>query len=154
MLQILHQLKMNTQPVIVERLFNASVPRVWEALTDLEQVRQWYFDLPEFKAKVGFEFQFYGGKDDNAQYLHLCKITEVVPEKKLAYTWRYDGYPGISTVYFELFKEGNTTKLKLTHSGLENFGTSNPDFAKEEFMLGWTFFLNDALNKYLENSSK
>ena len=42
--------------IIVERTFNASVGRVWTALTDLNEMRQWYFDLKEFKAETGFEF--------------------------------------------------------------------------------------------------
>ena len=37
------------EAVIVERTFDAPVARVWKALTDVEQMRQWYFDLKEFK---------------------------------------------------------------------------------------------------------
>jgi uncharacterized protein YndB with AHSA1/START domain len=149
--QIISSSKMDTQPVIVERVFDVPVQKVWEALTEIEQMKQWYFDLPDFKAREGFEFQFYGGKNENKQYLHLCKVTDIVPGKMLAYTWRYDGYPGISKVSFELSREGNSTRLRLTHSGLETFGSSNPDFAKEEFTVGWTLFLNDALSEYLSN---
>ena len=54
------------------------------------------------KQEPGFEFQFVGGKDDKS-YLHLCKITKVVPGKKLQYSWGYKGYEGISFVTFELF---------------------------------------------------
>src|SRR5439155_7949388 len=42
--------------VVVERTFKAPVARVWQALTDVEQMRQWYFDLKEFKPQVGLEF--------------------------------------------------------------------------------------------------
>ena len=41
--------------VVVERTFDASTTRVWKALTDVDQMRQWYFDLKEFRAEVGFE---------------------------------------------------------------------------------------------------
>ena len=44
--------------VVIERTFNAPVPRVWKALTDVEEMRRWYFDLKEFKPEVGFEFEF------------------------------------------------------------------------------------------------
>ena len=36
--------------VVLERTFDAPIERVWNALTDVEQMRQWYFDLKEFKA--------------------------------------------------------------------------------------------------------
>ena len=35
--------------VIVERTLNAPVAQVWKALTDVDQMREWYFDLKEFK---------------------------------------------------------------------------------------------------------
>ena len=36
------------EAVVLERTFNAPVARVWRALTDVEEMRQWYFDLKEF----------------------------------------------------------------------------------------------------------
>src|SRR5204862_6298678 len=106
------------EPLIVERTFNAPVAQVWKAITNRDEMKQWYFDLAEFKPEVGFEFQFSAGPDDK-QYLHLCKVTEVVAGRKIAYSWIYEGYEGYSVVTFELFPEGNKTKLKLTHEGLE-----------------------------------
>jgi len=35
-------------------------------------------------------------------YHHLCKITEVIPLKKIGYTWRDKGEPGDSPVTIEL----------------------------------------------------
>jgi len=136
-------------PVIKEVLLSAPASKIWEAITSREQMKAWYFDLAEFKPEVGFEFQFEGGKDGKS-YLHLCKITEVIPLKKLSYSWRYDGYPGTSLVTFEIFAEGNKTRLKLTHEGLESFGTDNPDFAKENFVEGWNQIVGESLKKYVE----
>ena len=141
---------MNNQDIIIEKVYNSPVQKVWEALTDNDQMKIWYFDLPEFKAEKGFEFQFYGGKEADRQYLHLCKVTHVVPGKLLTYSWKYDGYPGHSFVTFALDTEGAGTRLTLTHSGIETFERFNPDFAKEEFVKGWTSFLNDSLKDFLD----
>ena len=138
---------MENKPIIVERVFNAPVSKVWKAITDKAEMKNWYFDLAEFKPEVGFKFQFMGGTEEN-QYLHLCEITDVVPEKKLTYSWRYDGYEGNSFVTFELFEEGNQTRLKLTHRGLESF-PDNPDFAKSNFEDGWDQIINTSLKNYL-----
>jgi uncharacterized protein YndB with AHSA1/START domain len=140
---------MKDQPIILEKVFDAPAQKVWEAITENLQMQQWYFVLPEFNAKTGFEFQFYGGKTGEKQYLHLCEVTEVIPGKKLTYSWRYDGYQGISFVTFELIEEGNKTKLILTHSDLETFKPTNPDFEKENFVIGWTHILNVALGDFL-----
>src|SRR5438105_308798 len=117
---------MNSDAFVIERTYNAPVTKVWKALTDKSEMKKWYFGLAEFKPEAGFEFQFYGGPPDK-QYLHLCKIKEVINNRKLSYSWRYDGYDGNSLVTFELFEEGNKTRLKLTHEGLETFPVSNPD---------------------------
>jgi uncharacterized protein YndB with AHSA1/START domain len=136
------------EPVVVERTFDAPVSLVWKALTDKEDIRQWSFDISEFAPKVDFEFQFYAGGDDE-KYLHRCKITEAVPGRKLAYTWRYEGYEGDSLVTFELFPEGDRTRVKLTHAGLDSF-PKLPMFAKKNFMEGWTQIVGTSLKDFVE----
>jgi len=142
---------MENKPLVFERTFDAPVSNVWKAITDKDEMKKWYFDLKAFRPEVGFEFQFEGGKDPENPYTHLCKIIEVIPFKKLKHTWTYKGYEGVSFVTFELFEEGNKTKLRLTHEGLETFPKSNPDFAKENFKEGWTHIIHTSLKGYLEN---
>ena len=140
---------MNNEPFVIERTFSASVEKIWKAITNKNEMKQWYFDLAEFKAEFGFEFQFFGGPPEK-QYLHLCKITEVVPKKKLTYSWRYDGYAGISFVTFELFAEGNKTRVKLTHAGLDTFPKDEPALAAKNFAEGWTDIIGRSLKEYVE----
>jgi uncharacterized protein YndB with AHSA1/START domain len=142
---------MSSQPVVIERTIDAPVSRVWDALTQNEQMKKWYFNLADFIPVVGFEFQFTGTSKENKEYMHRCTITELVPLKKLAYSWRYDGYPGNSLVTFELFEEGKKTRLKLTHAGIESFSGGGPDFAKENFAEGWTYIVDKSLKSYLES---
>ncbi len=143
---------MNKHPIVVEQTFNAPAATVWQAITNKDQMREWYFNLKQFKAEPGFEFQFEGGPD-NRSYVHLCQITDVIPEKKLRYSWRYDGYEGISFVSFELFPEGNKTRIRLTHEGLETFPSNNKDFARENFEAGWNDIIVRSLAGYLEKSN-
>lgn len=136
------------EPLVVERTFDAPVALVWKALTDKDDIKHWSFDIREFEPKVGFEFRFYGG-DKTSQYLHHCKVTEAIPNKRLAYTWRYEGYAGDSLVTFELFAEGNKTRLRLTHEGLETF-PKIPAFAKANFLQGWTEIVGSSLKNFVE----
>jgi uncharacterized protein YndB with AHSA1/START domain len=140
---------MSTQPFVIERVYSAPIQKVWEAITVKEKMKEWYFDLAEFKPEVGFEFEFTAGDKDNFQYRHLCRVTKVVEGKTIAYTWRYDGYDGDSEVTWELFPEGNGTKLILTHSGLETFPPLD-SFKKENFVAGWTHITGISLKEYLE----
>lgn len=144
---------MNTQPIVFERVFNAPAAKVWTAITDKSEMKKWYFDLAEFKAEIGFKFEFKGGPSPEVQYRHLCEVTEVIPEKRLTYSWRYDGYAGNSFVTFELFEQGVKTLLRLTHTGLETFPANNKDFAAANFIEGWTHIIHTSLKNYLEPST-
>lgn len=142
---------METKPLIVERIYNAPIQKVWKAITDKGQMKEWYFELEEFKAEKGFKFQFTGG-DENVQYLHECEILVVDPPHKLSYSWTYPEHnSGYSVVTWELFEEGeNKTRLRLTHEGLDSFPKDNPNFAITSFTEGWNFILGDSLKNYVE----
>ncbi len=140
----------NPSDVIVEKVYNATIDRVWSALTDPQQMKQWYFDLPGFKAEVGCKFSFLGG-DDTTKWSHLCKVTEVKPKTLISYSWRYDGYAGDSLVRFELFDEGPKTRLRLTHSGLHTFPADVDAFKRENFNMGWNEIINNSLAKFLQD---
>jgi uncharacterized protein YndB with AHSA1/START domain len=131
----------------VERIFDASPGQVWHAITDPDAMKQWYFDLPGFQPTVGYEFTFNGRNKDRI-YVHLCRVTEVIPGQKIAYTWKYDGDPGMSTVTWELEPVGNKTRLRLTHEGLHTFPQTG-DYARTNFEAGWDHFINRTLEEYL-----
>jgi len=145
---------MIAKPFYMERIFDADRENLWRAITEKELMKLWYFDLEEFKAEVGFKFQFTGCTEDKTEYTHLCEVTEVVLGEKLTYSWSYKGYEGISFVTFELVDLGEKTKLKLTHAGLETFPITNPDFAPHNFESGWNQIINISLNKYVEQLKK
>ena len=142
---------MKAEPIIIDRTYNAPPERVWKALTDRDQMKAWYFDISEFKPEVGFEFRFTGGTEEK-KYIHLCKITDVVPGKKLTHSWRYDGLQGISYVTFELFKEGSQTRVRLTHKGVESFPADDPNMKRGNFVDGWTHIIGTSLKGFVEGA--
>lgn len=144
----MEQQQANTEPFVIERTYNAPITKVWTAITDKNIMKQWYFDVPDFKPEVGCEFTFYGGSPEKS-YLHLCRVTKVVPGKLIAHTWRYDGYEGNSEVTWELFDEDGKTRIKLTHTGLHTF-PALADFARSSFSKGWTHIVGTGLKEYLE----
>ncbi|MGN7818604.1 SRPBCC family protein [Chitinophaga sp. 22536] len=140
---------MKNQPLVVERLLNAPVRKVWEALTVKEKMKAWYFEVSDFKPEVGFAFSFVAA-DQGIEYVHNCVVTAVVPDRKLSYTWTYRDYEGESLLTFELQPEGDKTRLTLTHEGLETFPQHLKSFTRESFTGGWNYFINNALPKYLD----
>jgi uncharacterized protein YndB with AHSA1/START domain len=140
------------QPITLEQTYYAPLDKVWKAITDKDQMKEWYFSLDEFRPEVGFEFQFYGEGRKGEKYLHRCKITDIIEPQKLQYSWTYEGYQGYSVVTFALVDQGEITKLELTHEGVETFPDS-PDLARESFMEGWTYITGTSLKNFLENKN-
>ena len=146
-------MKKNDEPIVIEQTFNTSIDTVWHSITNIDQMRQWYFDnIPSFKPEVGFETHFNVQSQDR-NFLHMWKVTEVVPMKKITYNWKYDGLPGDSFVAFELFEENNSTKLRLTHQVTESFPEDIPEFKRESGVEGWSFFIKKSLKDFLKKNN-
>lgn len=139
-----------SNPIIVEQLFNASFTEVWKAITEVDQMRQWFFEnIPSFEPVVGFETQFSVSTGERS-FLHQWKLTEVEQNKKIVYNWSYEEYEGEASVVFELFKNNNRTLLKLTNIGLETFPQNIPEFSRESYQQGWEYFIQNRLKEYLK----
>ena len=140
----------NSKPLVIEETYDAPVEKVWNAITSYDEMKQWYFEeMESFKPETGFTTRFNIHNNGN-DYFHIWKVTEVVPMKKIVYRWTYRDYEGDSYVSWELSTENNKTKLKLSHSGLDTFPKDNPDFRRESFVGGWTYFLSNRLKDYLD----
>jgi len=143
-------MKTSEDPVIVEQSFNTTVDKVWRAITNRDEMIQWFFpNIETFSPEVGFETQFEVNVEDRT-FTHLWKLTEVVPFKSIKYNWRYQEYAGNSFVNFELFEENGGVNLKLTHSVIEDFESGIPEFNRDSCVGGWNYFINQNLTKYLE----
>jgi len=103
---------------------------VWEYLTKAELMAQWLMPS-DFKPIVGHDFQFKTKPMPNFNFdgIIYCKVLELVPNKKLVYSWK--GGPGNgsmtldSKVIWTLSPKENGTELLLEHNG----------FATDEAML-------------------
>lgn len=146
---------MKNEPVIVERVYHVPLDTVWKAITRLEEMQQWYFPmLEEFEPEVGFETRF-DVPHNGGVFVHIWKVTEVIPERKISYEWKFGGYPGDSLVSFELFPEGDATRLVLTHTGVDTFrGDLHPDLARNNFVEGWTAFIGTSLRNFVEEQTE
>ena len=81
-------------------------------------------------------------------------MIEVIPESRIVYEWRYGGYPGNSTVTWELSETADGTTLKFTHSGVETFPQDNPVFKRETGVAGWRYLIEESLKAFLEAKAR
>ncbi len=142
-------MKANDEPIVVEETYDASIETVWNAITNVELMRLWYFDnIPAFKAEVGFETQF-NVKSGERDFLHLWKVIDVSPLERITYTWNFKGYPGDSFVVWELSRQSKSTRLRLTCNITKDFPGNIPEFKRESCIRGWEYFLKERLWAFL-----
>ena len=143
-------MKKEEPPIVVEQDFDRSVSAVWDAVTKIGEMRKWYFEnIPDFKAEEGFATRFVvesGGRS----FLHLWEVTEVDPQHKVVYNWRYEGLPGDSLVTFEVSGDEKSARLRVTALVLESFPEDIPEFSRESCLGGWTYFIKGRLKAYLD----
>ena len=143
---------MNDSPVIVEQHFNIDPPILWEAITSQEQMIQWFFtDIPDFRPEVGFKTSFVV-ENEGRVFPHLWKIIEVIPNKKIVYDWRYEGYKGDSEVKFSIDKTTDGCKLTVEHTVGNPFDQSIPEFTRESCEGGWNYFIKESLVSFLNKN--
>ena len=147
-------MKANDKPIIIEETFKTSLESIWNALTDINQMRKWYFEnIPAFEPVIGFETEF-NVKSDERNFLHQWKVTEVKPPEMIKYEWQYEDYPGRSATTFELKEQDDQVLLKLTVDVLEDFPDDIPEFRKESCIDGWEYFIKDRLKTFLNTYNK
>ena len=130
---------------------NAPLDKVWNAITNKEQMKNWYFDVPDFEPKIGNNFSFYGG-DENEEYHHFCEIVDLIPNEKLKYSWPYTEISKENTlVKWELKPENEGTIVTLTHKGLEAFEHLGENFKIHSFRKGWEDIVGKSLKEFVEN---
>ncbi|MHA6246554.1 SRPBCC family protein [Pontibacter sp. CAU 1760] len=143
-------MKSTDSPIIVAQTYQATREQVWKAITEPEQMRQWFFQaIPDFKPEVGFETEF-EVQAESRSFPHQWRVTEVEPLHKLVYNWRYEGYSGDSYVVFELFEKGLQTQLRLTAVTTADFPEDIPEFRRESCIGGWEYFIQEGLYDYLQ----
>jgi uncharacterized protein YndB with AHSA1/START domain len=95
---------------------------VWEYLTTAELLEQWLMKN-DFQPIAGHEFQFRVNPmpQVNSDGIFHCKVLEIVPLKKLSYSWKSgpgDGRIILDTlVVWTLQTKDNGTELSVEHSG-------------------------------------
>ena len=141
---------MDTSPIVVEQEFSQPIDVVWKAITDVDEMKQWFFEtIEDFKPEVGFRTHFIVNPGDR-DYVHLWEIIEVVPGSRIVYDWRYKSIEGAATVTFECSETPGGTRVTLTQADGHTFPQDNPIFSREAGIGGWDFFIRNALPAYLD----
>lgn len=142
-------MKDRSLPVEVSVHIPEPVSLVWDVITEIEPMREWFFDkIPDFEAKEGFETQFAVSSEERT-FTHQWKVLEVEPQQKLVVEWRYAEYDGASTATYLLEPEDGGTRVTIIAKGLDQFPADISEFSWESCEAGWKYF-GERLRLYCE----
>jgi uncharacterized protein YndB with AHSA1/START domain len=125
---------------------------VWECLTNAGELNKWFMKS-DFKPIVGHHFQFRdkprpGFGWDGIVY---CEVLEVIPGKKLSYSWKGGPKPGEinldTVVTWTLEVKDGGTELTLAHTGYNGFKNYISSLIMDK---GWDKNVNKKFRKILE----
>jgi uncharacterized protein YndB with AHSA1/START domain len=68
-------------------VLSASVAQVWQAITTAEILGKWFMEN-DFKLTLGHEFTFRMAPQKGWDGITHCKVTDLVPEQRLTYTYQ------------------------------------------------------------------
>jgi len=135
----------------LQRHYPVAPEKVWRAWTDPQALAKWWgpgpgepVSLAELDVRAGGRFRIvFGGPDGKA---HECAgvYQEVVPNKKLVFTWSWPNSTPerISVVTIEFRQSGTGTDLMFRHEQLFD------EKARDDHKRGWTATL-DKLTEFL-----
>ena len=130
-------------------LVNSNPANVFRKISDENELKKWWVDVPVLELKQGGKMLFRFLKEKSVMlekdYVVEGKVLQIEPDKKLAYTWKPVDDPDFpdSVVDWTIEQTDSNTKITLTHSGLQ--GCKIFDLLDA----GWGYFLNK-LEKILQ----
>lgn len=105
---------MDTKTITKERFIKATQKRVFQALTEEEELKHWFVPIIHVELRKGgvFSMEWVPGVGEHG------KVQEVQPSQLFSFTWEGQFSPTPTTITIELTAEKDGTLLTLTHSGV------------------------------------
>lgn len=158
---------METQPIVLTRLFRATPETVWKALMEPEKLKQWWgpahFTAPVIKTdpKVGGKYLYAMKAEDGKIFWSTGIYKEITPNRIVmtdsfadekgnvvsSEAYGMTGIPEELLITFTLDKQGDQTKFTLKHEGFP------PGEMRDMCIEGWTETL-EKLERVVQSNSK
>ncbi len=136
-----------TKTITKEKVFHHSIDQVWNAITKAEEISAWFIQA-DFKAEKGYRYVFTSEPNEKGCTTISGTIKEANPYL-LVYTWIVADTKVETTVTWRLEDLGDSTKLYLEHSGIENYAGETAIEMFNSFNGGWDNCIN-LLTEYLK----
>jgi uncharacterized protein YndB with AHSA1/START domain len=119
---------MTTEPLRIERTFQAPAERVFDAWTSEEVMRRWFHGREAWETPVAEVDLRVGGavrvvmRDplEGTEHGGGGRYTEIDPPTRLAFTWSWDDDPTETLIELDFEEAEGRTTVVLTHNALRD----------------------------------
>ncbi|WP_335872563.1 SRPBCC family protein [Bacillus sp. 2205SS5-2] len=137
----------------LSKTFLVNIERVYRAWTRPEELEKWWgpagfkTTIVEMNLEVNGRYKFNMLAPNGELHVVAGQYQEIIPYEKLVFTWKWidqDNEFPLTKVTVEFLEQGENTDVIISHSDLPS------QEAAENHNHGWTSFLEDTLNAYLQ----
>jgi uncharacterized protein YndB with AHSA1/START domain len=140
-------------PMIIGReiFIEAPVDVVWRAITEPDQIVQWFSDEADVELKAGYEGALiFTERATKEQAVAQITVQAFEPDRSFSYRWAYE--PGVVPgegnsvlVEFVLIAETGGTRLRVVESGLDllDWSQEQKDDYVADHNRGWAKHIGD-----------
>jgi uncharacterized protein YndB with AHSA1/START domain len=108
--------------ILLEEEYPHPPERVWRALTEPSEIRQWLMRADDFVPTVGHRFRFVAKPQRGWRGFVDCEVLVCEPQRKLSYSWVGNEGQKPMVVTWTLESTGRGTRLTLHHTGFSGLG--------------------------------
>lgn len=146
----------STDPWVIEQTMTvkANVGEVWHALTDKDELENWWGEGVVIQPRVGGKFQERWEEDNGTRQLATGRIKVAKVNKEITFTWREKDWPKDSftkcTFLIEPVAPGrNISRVTMKHVGWETLPEESRTQMLNDFKVGWSYHMKE-LKAYLD----
>lgn len=163
----MNQQSIDVPDVVVERFIRATPQRVFEALTNPNDLERWFFSEARTDPRPGggYEMTWRSDSDPSKDHIRIGRYLEFIPGNKLVFEWaappRSDPaadctacgdlhHVGTTIVTVTLAAENDGTRVRLVHTGWKKDERTRA--SRNSHNDGWSYYV-DHLGAYLTGGS-
>ncbi|MNT63781.1 hypothetical protein D3C72_2016270 [compost metagenome] len=129
----------------------ATAGEVWHALTDRDELENWWGEGVVLDPKAGGKFCEPWEDDDGARKMAIGKVKAAKANKEIVFTWVEKDWPKGSETEctFTIQDDGKLRKLSLKHVGWDSLPKDKRTSIIKDFKIGWGYHMKE-LKSYLD----
>lgn len=130
----------------------ATAAEIWGALTDFDELENWWSEDVVLEPKVGGKFREAWEDDKGTSQLATGKVLTVKPRKEITFSWREKDWPKEAETQctFLIQDEKSHRIFTVRHEGWNTLPTAKQAQAIKDFTIGWKYHLQE-LKAYLDD---